>query len=103
VTHVTHSDLLTHLTRDPLTLCHLRVQGCVVHPPSNDVVSVLERQSRGILVPRVRPEYKLTHTATPDVTKLSRLCRVRFDGVNWIPATTRDWRLMVVYSRAVQC
>jgi len=23
VTHVTHSDLLTHLTRDPLTHCHL--------------------------------------------------------------------------------
>jgi len=29
------------------------------------------------------------HTATPDTTKLSRLCRVRFDGVNWIPGNSR--------------
>jgi len=28
---------------------------------------------------------ELIHTATPDTTKLSCLCRVRFDGVNWIP------------------
>jgi len=27
LTHVTHSDLLTHLTRDPLTHCHL----CLTH------------------------------------------------------------------------
>ena len=25
------------------------------------------------------------HTATPDTTRLSCLCRVRFGGVNWIP------------------
>jgi len=28
------------------------------------------------------------HTATPDTTKLSRLCRVRFGGVNWIPGNS---------------
>jgi len=28
---------------------------------------------------------KLIHTATPDTTKLSGLCRVRFGGVNWLP------------------
>ena len=31
----------------------------------------------------------LIHTATPDTTKLSRLCRVRFGGVNWIPDNSR--------------
>jgi len=31
---------------------------------------------------------KLIHTATPDTTKLSCLCRVRFGGVNWIPDNT---------------
>jgi len=29
------------------------------------------------------------HTATPHTTKLSILCRVRFDGVNWIPDISR--------------
>ena len=33
---------------------------------------------------------KLIHTATPDTTKLSCPCRVRFPGVNWIPPTTQD-------------
>ena len=33
---------------------------------------------------------KLIHTATPNTTKLSCLCRVRFGGVNWIPD---KWRL----------
>jgi len=28
-------------------------------------------------------------TATPDTTKLSRLCRVRFGVVNWIPDNSR--------------
>ena len=32
---------------------------------------------------------KLIHTATLDTTKLSRLCRVRFGGVNWIPDNPR--------------
>jgi len=32
---------------------------------------------------------KLFHTATPDMTKLSCLCRVRFGGVNWIPDNSR--------------
>jgi len=32
---------------------------------------------------------KLIHTATPDTTKLSCLCRVRFGGVNWIPDYSR--------------
>jgi len=32
---------------------------------------------------------KLIHTATPDTTKLSCLCRVRFGGVNWIPDNSR--------------
>ena len=27
---------------------------------------------------------KLSHTATPDTTKLSCLCRVRSGGVNWV-------------------
>jgi len=31
----------------------------------------------------------LIHTATPDTTKLSRLCRARFGGVNWIPDNSR--------------
>ena len=29
------------------------------------------------------------HTATPDTTKLSCLCRVLFGGVNWIPDNSR--------------
>jgi len=29
------------------------------------------------------------HTTTPDTTKLSRLCGVRFGGVNWIPDNSR--------------
>ena len=32
-----------------------------------------------------RKALRLIHTATPDTTKLSCLCRVRFGGVNWIP------------------
>ena len=32
---------------------------------------------------------KLIHTATPDTTKLSCLCRARFGGVNWIPDNSR--------------
>ena len=32
---------------------------------------------------------KLIHTATPDTTKLSRLCRLRFGGVNWIPDNSK--------------
>ena len=32
---------------------------------------------------------KLIHAATPDTTKLSCLCRVRFGGVNWIPDNSR--------------
>ena len=32
---------------------------------------------------------KLIHTATPDTTKLSCLCRVRFDDVNRIPDNSR--------------
>jgi len=32
---------------------------------------------------------KLVHTATPDTTRLSCLCRVRFGGVNWIPDSSR--------------
>jgi len=31
----------------------------------------------------------LIHTATPDTTKLSCLCRVCFGGVNWIPDNSR--------------
>jgi len=37
-------------------------------------------------VPR---DLKLIHTATPDMTKLSCLCRVHFGGVNWIPGNSR--------------
>ena len=36
----------------------------------------------------LRPS-KLIHTATPDTTKLSCLCRVRFGGVNGIPDNSR--------------
>jgi len=32
---------------------------------------------------------KPIHTATPDATKLSCPCRVRFGGVNWIPDNSR--------------
>jgi len=32
---------------------------------------------------------QLNHTATPDTTKLSCLCRFSFDGVNWIPNNSR--------------
>jgi len=32
-----------------------------------------------------RKASRLIHTAAPDTTKLSCLCRVRFGGVNWIP------------------
>ena len=32
---------------------------------------------------------QLIHTATPDKTKLSCLCRVRFGSVNWIPDNSR--------------
>jgi len=32
---------------------------------------------------------KLIHTATPDTTKLSCLCRVSFGGVNWIHDNSR--------------
>jgi len=32
---------------------------------------------------------KLIHTATPDMTKLSCLCLVRFAGANWILDTSR--------------
>ena len=32
---------------------------------------------------------QLIHTATPDTTKLSCLCRGRFGGVNWIPDNSR--------------
>ena len=32
---------------------------------------------------------KADHTATPDTTKLSCLCRVHFGGVNWIPDNSR--------------
>ena len=32
---------------------------------------------------------KLTHAATPDTTKLSCLCRVRFGGVSLIPDNSR--------------
>ena len=32
---------------------------------------------------------KLIHTATPDTTKRSRLCRVCFGGVNWIPDNSK--------------
>jgi len=33
---------------------------------------------------------KLIHTAaTPNMTKLSCLCRVRFGGVNWIPDNSK--------------
>jgi len=34
-------------------------------------------------------QLKLIHTVTPDPTKLSCLCRVRFGGVNWIPDNSR--------------
>ena len=33
--------------------------------------------------------FKLFYTATPDTTKLSRLCCVRFGAVNWIPDDSR--------------
>ena len=32
---------------------------------------------------------KLIHAATPNTTKLSCPCRVRFGGVNWIPDNSR--------------
>jgi len=34
------------------------------------------------------------HTATPDTTKLSCLCRVRFGGVNWILPTIRRQKIL---------
>ena len=34
-------------------------------------------------------QLKLIHIATPDTTKLSRLCCIRFGGVNWIPDNSR--------------
>ena len=37
----------------------------------------------------VAPFLKLVRSATPDTTKLSCLCRVRFGGVNWIPDNPR--------------
>ena len=33
--------------------------------------------------------FSISHIATPDTTKLSCLCRVRFGGVNWIPDNSR--------------
>jgi len=33
--------------------------------------------------------FSISHIATPDTTKLSCLCRVRFGGVNWIPDDIR--------------
>ena len=33
--------------------------------------------------------FSISHIATPDKTKLSCLCRVRFGGVNWIPDNSR--------------
>jgi len=38
---------------------------------------------------------KLIHTATPDKTKLSCLCRFRFGAVNWIVKTVADWKFEV--------
>jgi len=35
------------------------------------------------------PALKLIHTATPDTTKLSCLCRVRIGGVNCTPDNSR--------------
>ena len=39
--------------------------------------------------PRTDRMLQLIHTATPDTTKLSCLCRVRFGGVNWISGNSR--------------
>jgi len=36
-----------------------------------------------------RFDVELIHTASPDTTKLSCLCRVRLGGVNWIPDNSR--------------
>ena len=49
------------------------------------------RRSSGYTMP-VYVLSKLIHIATPDKKKMSSLCRVRFGGVNWIPATTQDCR-----------
>jgi len=40
----------------------------------------------------------LVHTATPDTTRLSCPCRVRFGGLKWIPATTQDCRRRKILS-----
>jgi len=45
-------------------------------------------QWRGNCLP-LQPPLKLIHTATPDTTKLSCLCRVRFGRVNWIRDNSR--------------
>ena len=50
-----------------------------VHRPNN-ITPPSHTQARSL---------KLIHTATPDTTKLSCLCRVRFGGVNWIPDNSR--------------
>jgi len=41
------------------------------------------------IVDAYRTVVKLIRTATPDTTKLSCPCRVRFGGVNWIPDNSR--------------
>jgi len=47
----------------------------------------------------MRSDLKLIHTATPDTTKLSCLCRVRSGGVNWIPDNSRLCRRQKICSR----
>ena len=62
---------------------HLYVDG--VYRFSQSCITI--RPRRYVESYRMQPTVtvKLIHTATPDTTKLSGLCRVRFGGVNWLP------------------
>jgi len=50
----------------------------------------------------VHSNLKPIHSAAPDTTKLSCLCRVRFGGVNWIPDNSRLSHTENVKSEHVQ-
>jgi len=43
------------------------------------------RNQEGVRLTVLKP----IHTATPDTTQLSCLCRVRFSGLDWIPDNSR--------------
>ena len=56
-------------------------------------MKIMKTSKREVVSTRAHiPRSKLIHTAIPDMTKLSCLCRVRFGSVNWVGPTARQVR-----------